>query len=123
MAETAFGQQQLGTALVALLLAVGIGGQVLQAAQGAWEVGGPDRIPPAYPVVREAGGAPYRVLWLGGLQREAFLPPAGTPDGTVDAGAASVRYAVRSPRGASVLDFGRPSSGPGYDYLRRALRE
>jgi GT2 family glycosyltransferase len=123
MAEMSFGYRQVGTALLGLLLGVGLGGQALQAALGSWAVGGPDRIPAAYPVVAEAGGPTFRVLWLGSPNGDAFLPPAGTPDGTVDAGAASVRYAVRSPRGASVLDFGRPAAGPGYDYLRGVLRE
>jgi len=123
MAGMAFGYRQLGTGLLILLLGVGLSGQALQAARGSWEVGGPDRIPAAYPVVAGAAGAPYRVLWLGSRARGDFVPPAGIPDGTVAAGSASVRYAIRSPRGASVLDFGRPAAGPGYDYLRGVLRE
>jgi hypothetical protein len=106
-----------------LLVGFGIFTQALQAARGSWLVGGPDRIPPAYPVISGAGDALYRVLWLGSPGGDAFAPPAGTPDGTVAAGALSVRFGVRSPRGASVLDFGRPAAGPGYDYVRAVLRE
>jgi hypothetical protein len=74
-------------------------------------------------VISGAGDALYRVLWVGSPGGDSFAPPAGTPDGTVAAGAASVRFGVRSPRGASVLDFGRPAAGPGYDYVRTVLRE
>jgi GT2 family glycosyltransferase len=123
MAEVAFGSRQLGTGLLALLLGVGLAGQALQAARGSWAVGGSDRLPPAYPVVADAAGGSYRVLWLGSVDRDAFVPPAGTPDGTVSAGPASVRFAVRSPQGASALDVGRPAAGPGYEYVRQALRE
>jgi hypothetical protein len=123
MAEVAFGSRQVGTALLVLLLGVGLAGQALQAARGSWAVGGSDRLPPAYPVVADAAGPPYRVLWLGSVHGDVFPPPAGTPDGTVSAGPASVRFAVRSPRGASVLDLGRPAAGPGYDYVRQVLRE
>jgi GT2 family glycosyltransferase len=123
MAEMAFGYRQVGTALLVLLLGVGIAGQALQAAQGSWIVGGSDRILPAYPVVADAGGPPFRVLWLGSVGEDVFPAPAGGPDGTVDAGSASVRFAVRSPRGGSGLDVGRPAAGAGYDYLRGVLRE
>jgi GT2 family glycosyltransferase len=123
MAEMAFGHRQLGTGLLVLLLGVGLSAQALQAARGSWSVGGPDRLPAAYPVVADAGGPSYRVLWLGSVRADAFIAPAGTPDGIVTAGTASVRYAVRSPKGASVLDIGRPAAGPGYDYLRGVLRE
>jgi GT2 family glycosyltransferase len=123
MAAMAFGSRQVGTGLLVLLLGLGLAGQALQAARGAWAVGGADRLPPAYPVVADAEGPPYRVLWLGDVGGDAFLPPAGTPDGAVAAGPASVRFAVRSPRGASVLDVGRPAAGPGYDYVRQVLRE
>jgi GT2 family glycosyltransferase len=123
VARMAFGYRQVGAGLMALLLGVGIGGQAVQAARGAWQVGGPEKLPAAYPIVADAGAAPYRVLWLGSMHGDAFPTPAGPPDGTVAAGAASARFAVRSPRGASVLDVGRPAAGPGYDYLRAALRE
>jgi hypothetical protein len=123
VAEMAFGSRQVGTAMLVLLLALGLAGQALQAARGSWAVGGSDRLPPAYPVVADVAGPPSRVLWLGSLRGDAFPAPAGTPDGTVSAGAASVRFAIRSGRGASVLDFGRPAAGPGYDYVRAVLRE
>jgi GT2 family glycosyltransferase len=123
MAEMAFGSRQVGTGLLVLLLGVGIAGQALQAAVGTWIVGGSDRIPPAYPVVADTAGPPFRVLWLGSAGEDVFAAPAGGPDGTVDAGSASVRFAVRSRRGGSVLDIGRPAAGAGYDYLRGVLRE
>jgi GT2 family glycosyltransferase len=123
MGELPFGYRQVGTGLMVLLLGVGITGQALQAAKGSWAVGGADRIPAAYPLISDTGGPPFRVLWVGSLESDGFAAPAGGPDGTVDAGLASVRFAVRSPSGASALDIGRPAAGPGYDYLRRVLGE
>jgi hypothetical protein len=63
------------------------------------------------------------VLWLGQPDAGDFPSPGGPPDGSVDAGPASVRFAVTLPGGASALDIGRPSAGPGYDQLNMVLEE
>jgi GT2 family glycosyltransferase len=119
--EATFGHRQLAAAAMAVVLGVGLGGQALQAAAGTWSVGGPNRAEPAYAIVGEAGA--YRVLWIGDRQGDTFPAPGGLPDGVVAAGSASVRFAIRDPSGASVLDTGRPSSGDGYSALKTALSQ
>jgi GT2 family glycosyltransferase len=123
VSRSEFGFRQLGTALTVALLAVGLTGQLAQAGSASWEVGGPERIPAAYPVAGEAGGPPYRVLWLGSPDGDPFPAPGGLPTGTVPGGAASARFAVTDPAGSSALDTGRPDVGPGYDRLRQSLVE
>ena len=123
VSQTAFGRRQVGAAVMSVVLATGLFAQVVQAGQASWSVGGSEQIPSAYPVAGEAGGPPYRVLWLGGPGGDAFPAPGGLPDGTVQAGAASVRFAVTDRTGASALDIGRADVGPGYDQLRRSLVE
>jgi len=123
VARESFGHRQVGAAFMGVVLAGGLIAQGAQAAIGGWAVGGPDRIADAYPLAGRAGGPSYRVLWIGAPGGEAFPPPGGPPDGGVDAGAASVRFAVTSPAGASAFDIGRPASGPGYSRLRLTLQE
>jgi GT2 family glycosyltransferase len=123
VARRSFDIRRIGAAAMAIVLAGGLLAQAAQAAAGRWAVGGSDRVPAAYPLVGVAGGVPYRVLWLGDAGAGDFPSPGGPPDGGVDAGAASVRFAVTLPSGASALDIGRPSAGPGYDQLRLALEE
>jgi GT2 family glycosyltransferase len=118
---SAFGHRQVAAGLLVLAVAVGLGGQAVRALRADWEVGGPDRVPPAYTVVEEAG--PGRVLWLGTPRGDAFPAPGGLPDGVVRAGGASVRYAVRPAAGASALDVGRAAGGDGYRALEAALAE
>ena len=108
---------------MALVVGVGLGAQAIQAAKGSWSLGGPDRVTAAYGIVEQPVGSFYRVLWLGRADGDAFPTPGGVPEGTVDAGTASVRYAVRGSEGMSALDTGRPSMGPGYQALERTLRE
>jgi GT2 family glycosyltransferase len=120
--EASFGHRQLGAGVMAMVLAVGLGGQALQAAAGSWAVGGPERVEPAYALVDQPPTT-FRVLWIGDLPGDAFPAPGGLPDGTVAAGPASIRYAIRDPGGASVLDVGRPSSGAGYRVLESALAQ
>jgi hypothetical protein len=120
--EASFGHRQLGAAVMAIALAVGLGGQAVQAAAGSWAVGGPDRIEPAYALVDQPP-ITFRVLWVGDPHGDAFPAPGGLPDGAVAAGPASVRYSVRDPAGASALDVGRPSSGAGYRALEAALSQ
>lgn len=123
VARAEFGLRQVGAALMTTLLAVGLLGQIVQAGRGSWRIGGPERIPTAYPVAGEAGGPPYRVLWVGSTDGDAFPAPGGLPTETVAAGAASVRFAVTDPTGASALDIGRPDVGAGYSRLRQSLVE
>ena len=116
-----FGYRQLGAAAMTLVVGLGLVGQAWQAGLGAWTIGDPDRVPAAYSLVADAGGPPSRVLWLGSPGDGELVAPGGVAQGTVDAGPASVRFAVGGPAGATALDIGRPPAGPGYAALRRAL--
>jgi GT2 family glycosyltransferase len=120
VASHAFGYRQLGGAFMAMVLTVGLVGQISEVGRGGWEIGpASDVLPEALPVVGSDGS--YRVLWIGDWSGGALLAPGGTPDGRVEAGRASIRYSVTLPAGASVADFGRPAAGLGYDRLETAL--
>ncbi len=121
VSRAAFGYRQVGGSLLVLLAGGGLVLQGAAAATGGWAIGGPTVMPPALPAL--AAGAPYRILWIGDRFGGALTAPGGVPDGIVSAGPASVRFAVTGPSGASALDTGRPSAGPGYDALGRALQE
>ncbi len=120
--QASFGRRQVGTVLLAVLVAVDLGGEAIQAARGGWMIGRGERAP-AFVAVDQPASVPYRVLWLGRDDGEPFPAPGGLPDGAVAAGRASVRFAVTSSGGASALDEGRVEGGPGYDALRRAVGE
>jgi GT2 family glycosyltransferase len=120
--QASFGRRQVGTVLLAAAMAVDLGGQAVQAARGGWMIGQGERAP-AFVAVDQPSSAPYRVLWLGRDDGEPFPSPGGLPDGAVAAGRASVRFAVTLSTGASALDEGRASAGPGYGALRRAVGE
>ena len=107
--------------ILGVLIGVGLLGQLAQAARGRWTVGGPERIPAAYPIVTDESAASYRVLWVGRIGRDSFPPPGGASEGSIRSSSAAIRYAVRGPQGASALDTGRGAIGPGYDYLRTVL--
>ena len=123
VARTSFGYRQVGSGLMIALVSFGLVAQSVQAMQGSWAVGGPERLPPAYQVIGSGSPPAYRVLWVGRRVGGALPAPGGLPDGRVDVGPASVRFAVTSRDGASALDVGRAASGPGYDRLRAVLTE
>jgi GT2 family glycosyltransferase len=123
VASESFGHRQVGAGLIGALLLAGLTAQGFQAARGSWAVGASDRVPAAYSLVAQASGPPYRVLWIGRPNGDAFPAPGGVPDGTVPAGPASVRFAVRGPAGSSALDVGRSPAGSGYGLLRESLTE
>jgi len=118
----AFGSRQLGAALLAVVLSVGIGSQALQVALAEWEVR-PDGLPPAWPVVESSGPGEFRIVWLGAPNGDRFPAPGGDPIGLAEAGNATVQFGLTDRDGASSLDEGRSRSGPGYDELRAALEE
>ncbi|HEX2090178.1 MAG TPA: hypothetical protein VHI54_09685, partial [Actinomycetota bacterium] len=109
--------------ILGAVIGVGLLGQMAQAARGRWTVGGPERIPAAYPIVTDESADSYRVLWVGRIRRNSFPPPGGAPEGSIRSSSASIHYAVRGAEGASALDIGRGPIGPGYDYLRTVLGE
>jgi GT2 family glycosyltransferase len=119
-----FGLRQVGSGLLALILGAGLLLQALAAMVGTWGVGpSQDRIPPAWAVVSGASDGSFRVLWLTGDQLDGLPPPAGDPQRRLQAGDATIRYALTDRGGSSVLDTGRPLSGPGPEQLERALEE
>jgi GT2 family glycosyltransferase len=116
-----FGIAQVGSAALIAVLSVGVAGQALQAARGAWHIGGADRISPAYAAIQPEGMRAYRILWIGRPLGGAFPAPGGAPSGIAGAGTASIRFGVTAPAGASAYDFGRPLDGAGYDALGKSL--
>jgi GT2 family glycosyltransferase len=117
----AFGHRQLGGAVLIAVLAVGLLAQVVQAGNGGWRIGGPERLPLTYPLVGQPGAAGYRILWLGPWSGTHLPAPAGPAAGRVAAGGASVSFALTLPSGGTILDVGRGATGPGYGALRQAL--
>jgi hypothetical protein len=118
----AFGYRQVGAGLLTLVLSVGIGLQGLDAVTADWEIG-PTGIPPAFQVTQAAQEGDFRILWIGRAGGDRFPAPGGDPQGTIDAGPSSIRYAVTDREGTSALDTGRPAVGPGYGFVERALAE
>jgi GT2 family glycosyltransferase len=118
----AFGVRQLGVALLAVVLGVGLGAQALQVTLAEWAVG-PGGLPAAWPVIDSTQPGEFRILWLGRPTGERFLAPGGDPIGFAEAGEASVRFGLTDRGGSSALDTGRGRSGPGYEELRAALGE
>ncbi len=117
----AFGYRQIAAGALAIVLAFGLGGQALVAAYGSWEIG-PNGLPSAWPVVSGTPGQ-FRVLWIGRPDGARFPAPGGDPQGVIEAGAASVRYALTDRNGITALDVGRAAEGTGYDYVREVLGE
>jgi hypothetical protein len=79
-------------------------------------------LPSAWPLVSNEPGD-FRILWLGRPSGEPFPAPGGDPSGVVEAGSATVRFAITDRDGITALDIGRREEGAGYDYLRRTLTE
>jgi GT2 family glycosyltransferase len=120
----AFGLRQIAGAVLALVLGGGLLLQAMAAMAGTWGIGRPEeRIPPAWTVVSGAAEGSFRVLWVTGDIGDGLPPPAGDPQRRVEAGDATIRYAVTDRAGASVLDVGRPLAGPGPAHLELALTE
>jgi hypothetical protein len=117
-----FGFRQIAAGVLALVLSVGLGAQAFELALADWEVGR-NGLPPAWPVIDASAPGDFRILWLGRVDGDRFSAPGGDPLGIIEAGSASVRYAITDRGGIVALDTGRGVDGPGYDYLRRALQE
>lgn len=118
----AFGARQVGAALLTVVLVLGIGAQALRAALAEWSVG-PNGLPPAWPVVEASAPGEFRILWMGRPDGERFPAPGGDPTSEVEAGEASVRFALTDRTGIAALDTGRAAFGPGYVYADRVLHE
>jgi hypothetical protein len=123
LGREAFGLRQVTTAVLTAVLGAGLSLQAVASMIGGWAVGGPAEVPAAWAIVRGPRSEDFRVLWVGGDRGTEFPYPGGQPDGVIDAGEGSLRFAVTGPEGASVLDIGRPLVGPARDRLESALRE
>jgi len=119
--DRSFGLAQIGSAVLVGVLTIGLGGQVLQASRGAWEIGGGLRTSPAYAMVRTGSGEGDRVLWIGRRLGGEYPAPGGPPMGVAAAGPSSVRFAVTAPEGTSAYDTGRPLDGAGYARLSATI--
>jgi GT2 family glycosyltransferase len=119
--RASFGYRHVGSIAMIGVIGVGLIGQTFQAARGAWDVGGAERVSAAYSVVAGSSAEPARVLWLGRRAGGALPAPAGGLQGEVAAGSSSLRYAVAGPAGSSALDFGRSPAGNGYAELERTV--
>jgi GT2 family glycosyltransferase len=116
----AFGARQLGVAVLALLLSVGIAAQGLQVTFAEWAVR-PGGLPPAWPVIASSAPGEFRILWLGAPNGDRFPAPGGDPIAVAEAGQETVRFGLTDRDGVSALDEGRARSGPGYEELRDVL--
>jgi GT2 family glycosyltransferase len=116
----AFGARQLGVAVLAVVLSVGIAAQALQVTFAEWEVrlGG---LPPAWPVIASTPQGPFRILWLGEPDGDRFPAPGGDPISLAEAGERTVRFGLTDRNGVTALDEGRARSGRGYDELHGVL--
>jgi hypothetical protein len=123
MRSESFGPRQIAVAATTATMAVGLTLQAAAAMVGTWGVGGPDRIPAAWAVLDGSVDGAFRVLWLTGDVGSGLPPPAGDPTRRVEAGPATLRFAVTDRGGATVLDLGRPLAGGGPDRLDEVLDE
>jgi hypothetical protein len=120
----AFGMRQVAGVILATILGAGLLLQSLAVMAGTWGVGSAaERVPPAWTVISGAENGSFRVLWLTGDRGDGLPPPAGDPQRRLEAGPATIRYTLTDREGASVLDLGRPLSGPGPDHLELALHQ
>jgi GT2 family glycosyltransferase len=119
-----FGLRQVSGGVLTLVLGAGLLLQSVAAMVGTWGVGpAEERIPAAWAVVSGTARGSFRVLWLTGDRGDGLPPPAGDPQRRLEAGDATIRYALTDREGATVLDIGRPLAGPGPDHLEGALGE
>jgi hypothetical protein len=122
MGRVAFGFRQIGAGVMALALGLGLSGQALAVITGGWAVG-LDRVAPAWAVVDSTATGRFRVLWIGADDGRSFPAPGGDPDGLLEAGDGSLRYAVTERTGTVAIDIGRPLVGPGADALRASITQ
>jgi GT2 family glycosyltransferase len=119
----AFGFRQLCAGALTFVVVVGVVLQATEAMIGGWAIGGPEKIPPSWAVVRSDAEGNYRVLWIGRDVGTRFPSPGGDPQGVVADAGSSLRYAVTGPDGVTSLDLGRSPAGPGDADLRAVLAD
>jgi hypothetical protein len=118
-----FGFRQFFAGALTFVVVIGVVLQATEAMVGGWAIGGPEKVPASWAVVRSAAEGNYRVLWLGSDVGTRFPFPGGDPQGVLADGASSLRYAVTGADGATSLDLARSSAGPGDADLRAVLAD
>ncbi|HEX5949594.1 MAG TPA: glycosyltransferase family 2 protein [Actinomycetota bacterium] len=118
----AFGVRQIAVALLAIVLSVGVGSQLLQAAIAEWTIG-PNALPPAWPVVSASEPGAFRIVWFGAPGGDRFPAPGGDASVLLEQEEASMRYAITDRDGITALDTGRSGHGEGHASLAEVLRE
>jgi GT2 family glycosyltransferase len=118
-----FGFRQLCAGALTFVVVVGVVLQATEAMIGGWAIGGPEKIPPSWAVVRSDAEGTYRVLWIGRDVGTRFPSPGGDPQGVVADAGSSLRYAVTGPDGVTSFDLGRSPAGPGDADLRAVLAD
>jgi GT2 family glycosyltransferase len=121
--RSSFGLRQIGSVLLATVLALGLSLQALAAMVGSWAIGGQEHVPASWSVLAAATTEAYNVVWLTPPDGQPFPAPGGDPTGVVDEGDATVAYGLTGRDGASALDIGRALTGDGDPALRSALAE
>ena len=81
LGRESFGLRQVGSAMLALVLGVGLLFQSVAAMIGGWAVGGVEQIPAAWAVVEGSAKGDFRVLWVGGDDGTPFPAPGVMPRG------------------------------------------
>jgi GT2 family glycosyltransferase len=122
LGRQAFGIRQIGVAILAIVLSVGIAAQALQVTFAQWAVR-PGGLPPAWPVIESSSPGDFRILWLGAPNGDRFPAPGGDPIGVTESGEATVRFGLTGREGLTALDEGRARSGRGYGVLEDSLAE
>ncbi len=123
LGRSLFGFRQIGSVLLAGVLAAGLSLQAIAVMAGTWAIGGIDRVPAAWSVLDASSTGTYNVLWLASPDGAPFPSPGGDPTGIVEAGAATVTYGLTGRSGALAIDTGRPLTGAGDPALQAALSE
>jgi GT2 family glycosyltransferase len=123
LGRESFGLRQIGMAVLAVVLTGGLALQAAAAIVGGWAVGGPEQVPAAWAVVESGATGTYRVLWVGGRNGQPFPAPGGDPTGVLQAGDATLRWALTDRVGTTALDTGRSLTGPGEEALAEAMNE
>lgn len=123
LGRAAFGFRQIGSVAIAAVLVGGFALQGIVSALADWAVGGSDGLAASWAIVDTEATAGMRILWLGGDDGRPFPAPGGDPAGTVEAGAATVRFGLTDRDGTLAIDIGRSLAGPGADALAGSLLE
>jgi hypothetical protein len=122
MERQSFGLRQVLAVLASILVVGGVVLEGLLASGAGWAIG-PNKQPPAWPVVGDTPGS-FRVLWIGQQPGNAFPAPGGDPEMVFEGGKQNtLQYSITSKDGTSALDIGRDAQGDGYDYVNTVMNE